>query len=92
MQAPGGFFSLQDLDLAGVGKSGSPGDTSGMQPLHSISKRLLAGVCARLLAQDGQTLAEYAILLTVIALIAIAAAVLFGSSASSLFSSASRHL
>jgi Flp pilus assembly pilin Flp len=42
--------------------------------------------------ESGQTLAEYGILLGVIALVVVAVAVLLGSSISQLFSSAGHHL
>lgn len=42
--------------------------------------------------EDGQTLAEYGILVSVIAIIVIAAAVLLGSSVSALFSSSAHKI
>jgi Flp pilus assembly pilin Flp len=47
---------------------------------------------ARLRRQEGQTMAEYGILLGVIAVVVVAVAALLGSSISSLFSSTSTHL
>lgn len=47
---------------------------------------------ARLRRQEGQTMAEYGILLGMIAVVVVAVAVLLGSSISSLFSNASRRL
>ena len=44
----------------------------------------------RLRRQEGQTMAEYGILIAVIALVVIAAAVFLGSSISALFSSTSK--
>lgn len=52
----------------------------------------LINFCVRARCQGGQTLAEYAIVLTVIALIVVAVAIFFGSSVSTLFSSSARHL
>jgi pilus assembly protein Flp/PilA len=46
----------------------------------------------RLHREEGQTMAEYGILLGVIALVVVAVAVLLGSSISTLFSSVSNHL
>jgi len=60
--------------------------------LRSAGDELLAELHAGARRQEGQTLAEYGILIAVIALIVIAAAVFFGSSISELFSSASKHL
>jgi pilus assembly protein Flp/PilA len=45
------------------------------------------GLPARLRRENGQTLAEYGIVISVIAVIVIAAALLLGSSISTLFSS-----
>ncbi len=47
----------------------------------------LTGVIRRLTEQRGQTMAEYAVLISVIAVIVVLAAVLFGINVSSLFSS-----
>jgi len=47
---------------------------------------------ARLRREDGQTMAEYGILIAVIALIVVVAALLLGSSISNLFSSTSKQL
>jgi Flp pilus assembly pilin Flp len=51
-------------------------------------------LCAyvRLVDQRGQTMAEYGILIGVIAVVVVVAAILFGSSISSLFSRSSTHL
>jgi pilus assembly protein Flp/PilA len=48
---------------------------------------VVRGLPASLRREDGQTLAEYGIVISVIAVIVIAAAVLLGSSISTLFSS-----
>lgn len=42
--------------------------------------------------EDGQTMAEYGMLLAVIALVVVAVAILLGSSISTLFSSVSKNL
>ena len=47
--------------------------------------RVPRGLFLRLLSQDGQTMAEYGILIAVIALIVVVAAVVLGSSISGLF-------
>ena len=52
-----------------------------MQSLLQAPHRLFL----RLLSQDGQTMAEYGILIAVIALIVVVAAVVLGSSISELF-------
>jgi Flp pilus assembly pilin Flp len=52
-----------------------------MQNLLKGSRQLFL----RLLSQDGQTMAEYGILIAVIALIVVVAAVVLGSSISGLF-------
>jgi Flp pilus assembly pilin Flp len=60
-----------------------------------ISYRLstiLGPLAAPMRLESGQTLAEYGILLGVIALVVVAVAVLLGSSISVLFSSAAHHL
>jgi Flp pilus assembly pilin Flp len=46
----------------------------------------------RMRRQEGQTMAEYGILLGVIALVVVAVAILLGSSISTLFSSISKNL
>jgi Flp pilus assembly pilin Flp len=46
----------------------------------------------RLRREDGQTMAEYGILIAVIAIVVVLAAVFLGSSISSLFSNTSSHL
>lgn len=48
-------------------------------------RRSARGLFIRLASQDGQTMAEYGILIAVIALIVIVAAVVLGSSISTLF-------
>ncbi len=53
----------------------------------AIVTSMVRGLPASLRREDGQTLAEYGIVISVIAVIVIAAAVLLGSSISTLFSS-----
>jgi Flp pilus assembly pilin Flp len=53
----------------------------------AILTAVVRGLPARLRREDGQSLAEYGIVISVIAVIVIAAAVLLGSSISTLFSS-----
>lgn len=50
---------------------------------------LLTHIRTLLNAEDGQTMAEYGILIAVIALVVVAAAILLGGSLTSLFSSTS---
>ena len=58
-----------------------------------ISLYQLAGaLVARVQREEGQTMAEYAILVAVIALVVLGAAVFLGSSISSIFSSLSKNL
>jgi Flp pilus assembly pilin Flp len=52
----------------------------------------LASLASRLNNQDGQTMAEYGILLGVIALVVLVAAVLMGGSISSILHDTSSHL
>jgi pilus assembly protein Flp/PilA len=53
----------------------------------AIVTAVVRGLAASVRREDGQTLAEYGIMISVIAVIVIAAAVLLGSSISTLFSS-----
>jgi pilus assembly protein Flp/PilA len=53
---------------------------------------VLSSLLTRLRSEDGQTMAEYGILIGVIAVVVVVAAVLLGTNISSLFSSASSHL
>jgi pilus assembly protein Flp/PilA len=53
---------------------------------------LVGMLVARMRSQDGQTMAEYGILIAVIAVIVVLAATLLGSSISSLFNSTGTHL
>jgi Flp pilus assembly pilin Flp len=53
---------------------------------------IVSMMMARLRREDGQTMAEYGILIAVIALIVVVAALLLGSSISNLFSSTSKQL
>ena len=50
------------------------------------------GLIARLRAEDGQTMAEYGLLLAVIAVVVVAAALILGDSISSLFLGVSKSL
>jgi Flp pilus assembly pilin Flp len=59
-----------------------------LDPFHNWSRWL----DLLLRGERGQTMAEYAILLGVIALVVLAVAVLLGSSISNVFSSISHHL
>lgn len=52
----------------------------------------MSGLAHRLCEERGQTMAEYGILLGVIALVVVAVAVLLGHSISSLFSSVAGHI
>ena len=54
--------------------------------------QLTGALVARLEREEGQTMAEYAILITVIAIVVLAAAVFLGSSISSIFSSLAGHI
>jgi pilus assembly protein Flp/PilA len=53
---------------------------------------VLSSVLTRLRREEGQTMAEYGILIGVIAIVVVAAAVLLGGSISGLFSNTSAHL
>jgi pilus assembly protein Flp/PilA len=46
----------------------------------------------RLRSEDGQTMAEYGILIGVIAVVVVVAAILLGTNITSIFNSASSHL
>ncbi len=59
-----------------------------MHPLQALIYRLL--ILPRLAADDGQTLAEYGILVAVIAIIVLVAALVFGASVSALFSTTAK--
>jgi Flp pilus assembly pilin Flp len=59
--------------------------------LNSIYQ-LASALLARVQREEGQTMAEYAILITVIAVVVLAAAVFLGNSISSIFSSLSKNL
>jgi pilus assembly protein Flp/PilA len=52
----------------------------------------LSSMLMRLRREEGQTMAEYGILIAVIAIVVVLAAVFLGSSISSLFSNTSTHL
>jgi pilus assembly protein Flp/PilA len=54
--------------------------------------QLVGTLVARVQREEGQTMAEYAILVTVIAVVVLAAATLLGNSISSIFSSLAGHL
>lgn len=64
------------------------GETSMLNSLY----QLVGTFVARLQREEGQTMAEYAILVTVIAVVVLAAATLLGNSISSIFSSLSKNL
>ncbi len=53
---------------------------------------VLSSVLMRLRREEGQTMAEYGILIGVIAIIVVAAAVFLGSSITSLFNNTGSHL
>jgi pilus assembly protein Flp/PilA len=53
---------------------------------------VLSSMLMRLRSEDGQTMAEYGILIGVIAVVVVVAAILLGGNISSLFSSTSTHL
>jgi Flp pilus assembly pilin Flp len=53
---------------------------------------MIAPLAARMRVESGQTLAEYGILLGVIAVVVVTVAVLLGSNISDLFSSVSHHV
>jgi Flp pilus assembly pilin Flp len=53
---------------------------------------VLSSVLMRLRREEGQTMAEYGILIGVIAIVVVAAAVFLGGSISSIFSNTSSHL
>ena len=69
-------------------RNASPAPTWGKgvnyRMLSSLYEMVL-GAIARLRAEDGQTMAEYGLLLAVIAVVVVAAALLLGDSISSLF-------
>ena len=54
--------------------------------------RMVISLTAAVRRESGQTLAEYGILIAVIAVVVVAVAVLFGSSVSALFNSGAHHL
>ena len=60
--------------------------------IFNSAAALVARVWATARVQQGQTMAEYAVLITVIAVVVIVAAALFGSSISALFNGASKHV
>lgn len=60
--------------------------------LRNLAGALVTRLYVAVECQAGQTMAEYAIVIAVIALIVIAAALFLGSSISTLFSSSSKHL
>ncbi len=55
--------------------------------MWSSFNQLVTAFLAKVQREEGQTMAEYAILITVIAVVVLAAALLLGNSISSLFSS-----
>ncbi len=58
----------------------------------SFLEQQLTRAWLRLRAQDGQTMAEYGILIAVIAIVVVVAAVFLGGSISSLFKDSGTHL
>jgi Flp pilus assembly pilin Flp len=69
-------------------------DSQGGGEMSMLSNlyQLVGTLVARAQREEGQTMAEYAILVTVIAVVVLAAATLLGSSISSIFSSLSKHI
>jgi Flp pilus assembly pilin Flp len=63
-----------------------------MRSLCATIQVEMSGLAHRLCEERGQTMAEYGILLGVIALVVVAVAVLLGHSISSLFSSVAGHI
>jgi Flp pilus assembly pilin Flp len=59
-----------------------------MQLFHNLTSDLVRSLVMRARYEQGQTMAEYAILIAVIALVVIAGAVLLGGSISALFNNA----
>lgn len=53
---------------------------------------LLGGLAARLRSEDGQTMAEYALLLTLIVVVTVAVVAALGGSISSIFTSVTNSL
>jgi pilus assembly protein Flp/PilA len=51
-----------------------------------------SSMLTRLRSEDGQTMAEYGILIGVIAVVVVVAAILLGTNITSIFNSASSHL
>jgi Flp pilus assembly pilin Flp len=58
---------------------------------NSVAARFTV-ISASARVQTGQTMAEYAILIAVIFVVVIVAAILFGSSVSTMFNGASKHV
>jgi Flp pilus assembly pilin Flp len=63
-----------------------------MDRILSTQARYLAILLFRLRGEGGQTMAEYGILIAVIAIVVVVAAVLLGGNISELFRSSSTHL
>jgi len=61
-----------------------------MQPLLNLSLAAVSSFLVRIRADRGQTMAEYGILIAVIALVVVVVAITLGSSISGLFSSTAR--
>jgi Flp pilus assembly pilin Flp len=59
------------------------------RPLATLPARIWAAASVRLVSDQGQTMAEYAILLGVIALVVVVVAVLLGKDISSIISAVS---
>jgi pilus assembly protein Flp/PilA len=73
----------------------SDADQRSMRPIFSALQhqlRLVGYMLVRLSSERGQTMAEYGILIGVIAVVVVVAAVLLGGNISDLFKSASSHL
>jgi Flp pilus assembly pilin Flp len=73
------------------GRSRAPRPKPKAENMKNLT-RIFASLIVRLREEAGQTMAEYAILTTVIALVVIVAAKIMGSSLSSIFSSMAGHI
>jgi Flp pilus assembly pilin Flp len=63
-----------------------------MHRIRHVPRLISSSLSRRVRLEDGQTMAEYAILLGVIALVVVIVAITLGSSISAVFTSASHHL
>jgi Flp pilus assembly pilin Flp len=59
-----------------------------IERLSTVVRSLIAGLCS----ESGQTMAEYGILIGVIAVVVVVIAITLGSNITGLFTSASHHL